>query len=105
MADKFKSDQGKIAAQAAAAKAESDRNTRHGLSVSVPFSAPSQWNGLRSRILSTPGVVGLDVSSLSAGGAIVNLAYMGSVQDMQNSLQASGLNLSKGSGSWVIADQ
>jgi Uncharacterized protein conserved in bacteria (DUF2066) len=104
MTDKFKSDQGKVAAQAAEAKAAADRNSRHGLSVSVPFGGPSEWNGLRSRIMSTPGVVGLDVSSLSAGGAIVNLAYMGSIQDMQNSFQASGLNLSKDSGAWVIAN-
>jgi hypothetical protein len=105
MVEKHKSDQGKIAAQAAAEKADADRNSRHGLSVSVPFGGPSEWNGLRSRIMSTPGVVGLDVSSLSGGGAVVNLAYMGSLQDMQNSFQASGLNLSKGSGSWVISDQ
>ena len=105
MVDKHKSDQGKIAAQAADAKAAADRSSRHGLSVSVPFAGPSQWNGLRSRIMSTPGVVGLDVSSLSAGGAVVNLAYIGSIQDMQNSLQASGLSLSKDSGSWVIANQ
>jgi Uncharacterized protein conserved in bacteria (DUF2066) len=105
MVEKFKSDQGKIAAQAAAAKADSDRNSRHGLSVSIPFSGPSEWNGLRSRILSTPGVLGLDVSSLSGGGAVVNLSYMGSTQDMQNSMQASGLRLSRDGGGWVIVNQ
>jgi Uncharacterized protein conserved in bacteria (DUF2066) len=105
MVEKHKSDESKIAAQAATAKAEADRNSRHGLSVSVPFGGPSEWNGLRSRIISTPGVLGLDVSSLSAAGAEVNLSYMGSLQDMQNSFQASGLSLSKGSGSWVISGQ
>jgi hypothetical protein len=105
MIEKHKSDQGKIAAQAAEAKAAADRTSRHGLSVSVPFGGPSEWNGIRSRIMSTPGVLGLDVSSLSGGGAEVNLSYMGSLQDMQNSFQASGLSLSKGSGSWVISNQ
>jgi hypothetical protein len=105
MIEKHKSDQGKIAAQAATAKADADRNSRHGLTVSVPFAGPSEWNGLRSRIMSTPGVVGLDVSSLSAAGAVVSLAYMGSLQDMQNSFQASGLRFSKSNGSWVISNQ
>lgn len=105
MVEKHKSDQGKIAAQAAQAKTEADRNARHGLSVSVPFGGPSEWNGLRSRIMSTPGVVGLDVSSLSAAGAVVNLGYMGTIQDMENSFQASGLSFSKSSGAWVISNQ
>mgnify|MGYP000907692166 CR=1 FL=1 len=105
MTEKFKSDQGKLAAEAAAAKAEADRNARHALAVSVPFAGPSEWNALRSRIMSTPGVVGLDVSSLSGAGAEVNLAYVGSVQDVENSLQASGLSLSKATGAWVITSQ
>lgn len=104
MVEKFKSDQGKIEAEAAAAKAEADRNARHNLAVSVPFSSPSEWNGLRSRIMSTPGVLGLDVSSLSGAGAMVTLSYTGTTQDMQNSMEASGLRLSKDGGSWTIRD-
>jgi hypothetical protein len=68
----------------------------------VPFSGPSEWNGLRSRILSTPGVTGLDVSSLGADGAVVALSFVGSPEDMQSSMQASGLNMTHGGSGWQI---
>jgi hypothetical protein len=98
MLDKFKSGAVKVAEQ----KRQIDANARKTLSVRVPFSGPSQWNGLRSRILSTPGVTGLDVSSLGADGAVVTLTFVGSPQDMQSSMQASGLNFSQGGSGWQI---
>ncbi len=99
MLEKFKSGAVKIAEQ----KRLVDANARKTLSVRVPFSAPSQWNGLRSRILSTPGVTGLDVSSLAADGAVVVLTFVGTSQDMQSSMQASGLDFKQGGGGWEIA--
>jgi hypothetical protein len=72
------------------------------LSVSVPFAGPSEWNGLRSRILATPGILGLDVSTLGGDGAVVNLSYAGTLEDMQSSLQATGLQLARVGGVWVV---
>jgi hypothetical protein len=72
------------------------------LSVSVPFAGPSEWNGLRSRILSTPGILSLDVSSLGGDGAVVNLSYLGTLEEMQSSFQATGLQLARVGGVWVV---
>jgi hypothetical protein len=103
LTDKFKSGATQVAEQDEAAQTKSEKSKRKVLSVSVPFAGPSQWNGLRSRILSTPGVVGLDVSSLGADGAVVSLAYTGTVEEMQSSLQASGLQLGRVAGVWVVS--
>jgi hypothetical protein len=105
MLEKFKSGQSKVAAQAAEHKRVVDANAQKTISVRVPFSGPSEWNGLRSRILSTPGVTGLDVSSLGADGAVVALTFVGTTNDMGSSLQASGLNLSREGGGWLIGTQ
>ncbi len=103
MVEKFKSGRAKVAAQASEQKRQADANGRKTISVRVPFSGPSQWNGLRARILSTPGVTGLDVSSLGADGAVVALTFVGAAEDMQSSMQASGLNMSRAGGGWQIS--
>lgn len=103
MVEKFKSGQSKVAAQAGEQKRQSDANARKTISVRVPFAGPSEWNGLRSRILATPGVTGLDVSSLAADGAVVSLSFVGTPEDMQNSMQSSGLNMSRAGGGWLIS--
>jgi Uncharacterized protein conserved in bacteria (DUF2066) len=95
MLDKFKSDQAKIAAKATSAGPQS-------VAVTIPFEGPSQWNGLRARILSTPGVVGVDVTSLDVQGASARLVYSGDIESVQASLQATGLGMSQDSGAWVI---
>ncbi len=92
--DKFHSDQAKLASASAASALT--------LPVVIPFSGPSQWNGLRSRILSTPGVVGLDVTSLEAGGASAQLSYNGAVEDLTSSFQAVGLKLDHAGASWTV---
>jgi hypothetical protein len=103
MVEKFKSGQAKVVAQATEQKRQNEASARKSISVKVPFGGPSEWNGLRSRILSTPGVTGLDVASLGADGAVVSLSFVGNPEDMQSSMQASGLNLSRAGGGWLIA--
>ena len=90
MTDKFRSDQAKAS------------NSYQSLIVSIPFSGPSQWNGLRARILATPGVAGLDVTSLDIQGAAAKVLYSGTVEDLTNSLQATGLRLDHQGAGWVI---
>lgn len=94
--EKFKSDQAKIAAAKAAASGP------QALSVVVPFGGPSEWNGLRSRILATPGIVGLDVTSLDAGGASARLLYNGNAEDLGPSFQAANLKLERSGAGWTI---
>jgi hypothetical protein len=103
MVEKFKSGAARVAAKEGEEQAKAEKSKKKVISISVPFAGPSQWNGLRSRILSTPGVVGLDVASLGVDGAVVSLAYTGSVEEMQSSLQASGLQLGRVAGVWVVS--
>ena len=90
------------AAAAAAAEAEKDPNTAHSVSVSVPFSSPTEWNRIRSRILATPNVTAVDVSTLSVEGAVIRLVYTNSMPKLQGNMQRIGLNLSQFGQSWVI---
>jgi hypothetical protein len=99
MMEKFKSGKAKVAEQ----KKQLEANARKTISVQVEFSGPSQWNGLRSRILSTPGVTGLDVSTLGVDGAVVSLTFVGTTDEMASSMQASGLRLSRADGNWSIS--
>ena len=96
MIDKFHSDQAKVAAKSA------NPNAPQSVAVVIPFTSPTAWNGLRARILSTPGVLGVDVTSLDAQGASAKLIYSGNLPDMQASLQATGLQMTRSSGSWTI---
>lgn len=96
MIEKYRSDSAKQASS------EESANRRQTLSVAVPFGGPSEWNRMRSLILSTPGVVGLDVSSLGGDGAVVKLTVMGDMDKIEGRFRASGLQLFRAGGSWVI---
>lgn len=100
MVEKWKADGAKTASISGGMGEDGQGNT---ISVSVPFAGPSEWNGLRSRILSTPGILGLDVSTLAGDGAVVNLSYSGTLDEMQLSLQATGLQLAQVGGVWVVS--
>ena len=98
MLDKYKSDEAKAKAEQAGTGAD----VSSSIPVTVPFSGPSEWNGIRSRILSSPGVIGVDVSTLAADGAVIRLMYVGDLQFVQTSMQGTGLQMSQIGGSWVI---
>ena len=102
MIDKFKSDQDKLAAQAQAQKDQLEANASHSIPVSVPFTSPSEWNGIRARILQTPGVIGVDVSTLAGNGAVVRLMYVGDLEAAIGSMQVTGLQMTQIGGTWVI---
>jgi hypothetical protein len=103
MAGKYKSDRAKVV-EARATEERAKAAGPRSIAVLVSFSSPSQWTGLRSRILSTPGVIGVDIASLDGNGATISMRFSGGVEDMQTSMQASGLRLARGSGGWVIED-
>ena len=98
MIEKFRSD----SAKQASAEGGDSGSRRQTLSVAVPFAGPSEWNRMRSRILSTPGVVGLDVSSLGGDGAVVKLTVMGDMDKIEGRFRTSGLQLFRAGSSWVI---
>ena len=99
MIDKYKSD--KTRAQQVSA----DASVSHSIPVTVPFTSPSEWNAVRSRILSSPGIIGVDVSTLAADGAVIRLMYVGDWQMVQTSMQGTGLQMSQIGGKWVIQSQ
>lgn len=95
MLEKFRADASRLAADAGA-------SNHWSFAVAVPFSGPSDWNRLRSQILSTPGVVGLDVSSLGGDGAVVKLTVSDEINIVEGSFRSNGLQLFKAGNSWVI---
>lgn len=100
MLDKYQSDVARVAA--AKAEQQAANSGPQSVPVLIPFEGPSQWNGLRSRIISTPGVVGVDLQSLDAQGASARLLYTGTLEEMQSSLQSAGLQLKREGGSWMV---
>jgi len=70
--------------------------------VSVPFSSVAEWNNMRIELLTTPGVTGVDVNSISDNGAVVQLTYVGAFPDLQTALKRARLNLSLYAGQWVL---
>jgi hypothetical protein len=104
MLEKWRSVRIKMAAEARA-RAEAEQQTRRAatsLPVAVPFSGIHQWNGIRARLLATPGVIGVDVSTIADNGAVIQLAFLDSVQDLQSALSSSGLRLVQSRGTWVL---
>ncbi|MGB9140660.1 MAG: DUF2066 domain-containing protein [Aestuariivirga sp.] len=98
MIDKYKSDKAKASAGQTGESAEAS----HSIPVSVSFASPSEWNAIRSRILSSPGIIGVDVSALAGDGAVIRLMYVGDLQVVQTSMPATGLQMSQVGGNWVI---
>ncbi len=100
MVAKYRKDQAKVAA--AEAEEAAARAGPQSIPAAVPFASPSQWNGIRSRILSAPGVLGVDVTSLGADGAVIKLLYQGQIKTLSGSFESAGLQLSEIGGTWVI---
>jgi hypothetical protein len=72
------------------------------IQVAVPVASLEQWNDLRARLVDTPGVSGVDLSSLSARGAVVRLNYSVSFPDLQAELADRRLDLALRGETWVI---
>lgn len=91
-----------VAAKLAAEEAARSANTSQSLAVSVPFTSPREWNAIRSRILTTPNVVGVDLSTLNADGAVIRLVFTRTVEELQGNMQAAGLSLANTGSAWII---
>ena len=106
MLDKWRSVRLKLVAEERA-RAEAERQaaaawTSQSLPVAVPFSGIYQWNGIRARLLGVPGVIGVDISTIADNGAVIRLAYVDSLQNLQDSLNGRGMKLVQMSGTWVL---
>jgi hypothetical protein len=104
MLEKWRSVRIKMAAEARA-QAEAEQQVARAsssLAVAVPFSGIHQWNGIRARLLATPGVIGVDVSTIAENGAVIQLAFVDSLDTLQSALSGSGLRLVHAGGTWVL---
>jgi hypothetical protein len=99
MVEKYKENSSRVAARV---QAPPSAASSQSMPVAVPFASPSEWNNLRSRILQTPSVIGVDVSALSGDGAVIRLMFTSDVQSLQSNMQSAGLRLSQIGGTWVI---
>ena len=61
--------------------------------VAVPFSGLQEWQQIRDRIRATFGVNALEIKSLSARGAIVDITYDGELAQLNTALAGQGLIL------------
>lgn len=109
MLEKWRGLRLKMAAEARA-RAEAERQAAAAaasasMPVSVPFNGIHRWNGIRARLLATPGVIGVDVSTIADNGAVIRLAFTDNIQTLQNSLMSNGLRLVQMSGTWVLQPQ
>jgi hypothetical protein len=93
MTERWKSTHGPASAPVAATQS---------MSIAIPFASADEWNMIRSGLLATPGVSGVDISTLAQGGAVVTLTYAGPFQDLQAALRLRGLNLQLLAGGWVL---
>jgi uncharacterized protein DUF2066 len=106
MVDKWRSTRLKIAADARA-RAEADKQAQIAASsssipVAVPFAGIHQWNSIRARIVSTRGVIGVDVSTIADKGAVIRLAFVDSIEALQDALRDNGMRLVEMRGTWVL---
>ena len=73
------------------------------ITVIVPFADLRQWQALRARLASTPGVAAVDVSTLSGDGAVVTLKSALAVPALREALRGSRMMLEPtGDGRWVL---
>lgn len=72
------------------------------LPVAVAFFSTEEWSALRARILATPGISGVDISTISQGGAIVQLSYVAGFEQLRQALWSAGLALQNVGGTWVL---
>jgi hypothetical protein len=72
------------------------------IAVTVPFTTASQWNGIRTQLLSVQGVAQIDVTTMAAGGARIRLGFTSGFGELQQSLAVVGMKLVDIKGAWVL---
>ena len=91
----------KVMARRAAARARA-RAAATRLKVIVPFNSLREWQAIRARLASTPGVASVDVSALSGTHAEVTVTSSLSAAQLQDALRASRLSLRNSGGRWYL---
>ncbi len=74
----------------------------NSITIAVPYSTAAEWSVLRSRIQTTRGVGRIDINSLSGRGAVVSIAFGGTLNELRSAFYQSGFDLSVVGGTWVL---
>ncbi len=90
----------KISAERAAKARAAAMATR--LPVIVPFHSLREWQSLRARLVTTPGVDNVDVSTLSGNGAEIILTSRLPLNSLRSALQQSRFQLMRSGSRWVL---
>jgi len=90
----------KIAAERAAKARAAATATR--LPVIVPFRSLREWQSLRARLVTTPGVDNVDVSTLSGNGAEIILTSRLPLDALRTALRQSRFQLMRSGPRWVL---
>lgn len=72
------------------------------VALTVEFLNADQWNEIRSQILDTPGVDGLEIQAVSDRTADIALTFPGGVRGLANALGSRGLSLVNTDSGWVL---
>ncbi len=74
----------------------------NSITMAVPYSNAAEWSVLRSRIQTTRGVGRIDINSLSGRGAVVSIAFGGTLNELRSAFYQAGFDLSVVGGTWVL---
>lgn len=74
------------------------------MAVAVQFATLAQWADIQRRLLATPGVKRVDISSVGRGETDIDLGFSGKAEDLQIALAQRGLRLTQDvlSGQWML---
>ena len=74
----------------------------HRMTIIVPFTSLREWQLLRARLSTTPGVSGVDVQSLSGTHAVAVISTTLPPEALRAALARSGLDLRSSGGRWYL---
>jgi hypothetical protein len=79
-------------------------NAQNILTAEVHISSLDDWAGVQNRIATISSITGLTVVAMNIGEARVNLAYVGTLDQLKDSLKQQNLSLSsQQDGIWNLA--
>ena len=81
-------------------KAAIDLNQKSRVIAEARFSSLSAWAALQSRLAGVQTVVGLETIAIDSGEARFSIAYVGSFDQLRDSLNASGISMNTRDGVW-----
>ncbi len=80
-----------------------DFSQRGRLSAEVKLASLEQWGELQTRLNANSNVTQVTVTAMDIGYARLSLAYIGTPEQLRDSLSAAGISLTNKGGQWMLA--